>query len=338
MTTTTSHLDAHLVAVPPRVRHALVDAGFNQVHDLCHLSAADLAREVGVAPEEAQAVIDLAKAKAVGAYLGSAVEFRTALDLYENPPARIPLGVPRLDASMGGGVRAGQVTEICGPPGAGKTQISMLLAATAIASRPDGGVLYIDTEGSFVPERVEEIARGILPAADGGRNNATNNGVSASELLSRIEYVRVHSQVEQLALVSDLESHLEARANIGLVILDSIAFHLRAGQGGDAGSEREKKQHALAKMFQTLTSLARRRSCAVWVTNHITVRRIGEDGAKIVPALGDLWSHVPADRFFVYNNDDFRGLLLHKSPSSPQVLVNLDEELPLVFGRPTPPQ
>ena len=76
-------LDAHLVACPPRLRRALVEAGFNNVHDVCHLSAMDLAKEIGASPEDAQQVIDLAKSKAVGACMGAPITFRTALDLFE---------------------------------------------------------------------------------------------------------------------------------------------------------------------------------------------------------------------------------------------------------------
>lgn len=241
------------------------------------------------------------------------------------------------------------MTEICGPPGAGKTQISMLLSAAAIASGrgqsgvptcTDREVLYVDTEGSFVPERVEEIALGIL-----------GSEAAARQLLSQIQYVRVHSQVEQLALVADLASHLDRHRSIKVVILDSIAFHMRSGGSSSLGSDGSsfanhgssdfsKRQHAMATMFHLLTELAASRGCCVWVTNHITVRSSGSGGAeagagamaKVVPALGDLWAHVPAERFFVYNTNDFRGLLVHKSPSCPQILIDLSRECGVLFG------
>lgn len=54
--------------------------------------------------------------------------------------------------------------------------------------------------------------------------------------------------------------------------------------------------------------------------------------ARLVPALGDLWAHVPAERLFIYNSEGFRGLALHKSPSSPQMLIDLNEELPSIFS------
>ena len=61
-----------------------------------------------------------------------------------------------------------------------------------------------DTEGSFVPERVEEIASKV--AAE----------VSANQILSQIQYVRIHSNVEQLALISNLAEHLDAHRNVSL--------------------------------------------------------------------------------------------------------------------------
>ena len=198
-------LDAHLLACPPRLRQGLVDAGFSSVHEVCHLSAMELSREIRSSPEEAQYVIDVAKAKALGASsnLGTPVTFRTALSLFENPGEKIPLGIPRLDEALGGGVRSGQVTEICGPPGAGKTQISMLLAAMALKSDPNCSVLYIDTEGSFVPERVEDIAAKVAAPE-----------CLPNQVLSQIQYVRVHTHVEQLAVLNDLADHLDMHRNV----------------------------------------------------------------------------------------------------------------------------
>ena len=324
MAMTTTMLDAHLMACPPRIRQALVQAGFNNVHDVVHLSAMDLAREIQASPEEAQYVIDLAKSKAIGASLGGQMMFCTALDMFEKPKDRIPTCIQRLDKAMGGGVSTGQVTEICGPPGAGKTQLSMMLATIAIVSDPTCSVLYIDTEGSFIPERVEEIFSKI-PNILG-----TPLALNANQVLSQIQYIRIHSNVDQLAIVSNLAEHLNAHRNIRLVILDSIAFHMRQDTQGDL----TKKQHALANMFQALTKLAFEKRCAVCVTNHVTVRKSGDDNreARVVPALGDLWAHIPAERFFIYNADGFRGLLLHKSPSCPQILIDLNEELPILFG------
>nr|CCD12932.1 unnamed protein product [Trypanosoma congolense IL3000] len=71
-----------------------------------------------------------------------------------------------LDVLLGGGPRVGAVTELCGPPGVGKTQLSMQLAVNCLLPKElgglDGGCLFIDTEGSFLSERFCEIAQAAV--------------------------------------------------------------------------------------------------------------------------------------------------------------------------------
>jgi RAD51-like protein 2 len=68
-----------------------------------------------------------------------------------------------VDKLLGGGLARGEVTEICGLPGVGKTQLCMQLCADARLPVAFGGVagesVYIDTEGSFSPERCHTMAQ-----------------------------------------------------------------------------------------------------------------------------------------------------------------------------------
>jgi RAD51-like protein 2 len=68
-----------------------------------------------------------------------------------------------VDKLLGGGVARGEVTEICGLPGVGKTQLCMQLCVDARLPISFGGVageaVYIDTEGSFSPERCHTMAQ-----------------------------------------------------------------------------------------------------------------------------------------------------------------------------------
>lgn len=56
-----------------------------------------------------------------------------------------------LDKILGGGVAVGQVTEFCGLPGLGKTQIGIQLCIDVQIPKAFGGLggeaIYIDTEG-----------------------------------------------------------------------------------------------------------------------------------------------------------------------------------------------
>ncbi len=58
---------------------------------------------------------------------------------------------------LGGGIQAGLLTDIFGPPRSGKSQICFSLCAQCVSR--GGFVLFVDTTGAFRPERVVEIAR-----------------------------------------------------------------------------------------------------------------------------------------------------------------------------------
>lgn len=68
-----------------------------------------------------------------------------------------------VDSMLGGGLAKGEVTEIVGLPGVGKTQLSMQLCVDARLPVKFGGVegeaVYLDTEGSFSPERCFSMAK-----------------------------------------------------------------------------------------------------------------------------------------------------------------------------------
>src|SRR5271156_2243290 len=82
---------------------------------------------------------------------------------------RISTGSKNIDDLLGAGIETWAITEFYGEFGAGKTQICHTLCC--MVQQPigegglDGGVVYIDTEGTFRPERVSEIAtaRGYDP-------------------------------------------------------------------------------------------------------------------------------------------------------------------------------
>jgi len=77
---------------------------------------------------------------------------------------RLTTGSKNLDRLLCGGLEPG-ITELIGAYGTGKTQIC-LQACLTVQLTPnrgglDGAAFYIDTEDTFKPERLEEIARGI---------------------------------------------------------------------------------------------------------------------------------------------------------------------------------
>ena len=70
----------------------------------------------------------------------------------------IPTGCATVDDLLGGGFERGAVTQLYGPPAAGKTNLA-LSAAVEVAAAGDTA-LYVDTEGLSV-ERFRQIAEAL---------------------------------------------------------------------------------------------------------------------------------------------------------------------------------
>eukprot|EP01121_Diplochlamys_sp_Union-15-3_P004648 TRINITY_DN14839_c0_g1_i1.p1 TRINITY_DN14839_c0_g1~~TRINITY_DN14839_c0_g1_i1.p1 ORF type:complete len:147 (-),score=17.80 TRINITY_DN14839_c0_g1_i1:88-528(-) len=136
---------------------------------------------------------------------------------------------------LGGGVPLGKLTEFCGVPGIGKTQMGFQLAVNVSIPNHFGGVegecIYIDTEGSFMVERLVEIASKLhehllgLQAEredtedknDNDNDDDTKDNTKESQpsvpslldILSHIHYIRAHDYVEQMALINTLLLYLK---------------------------------------------------------------------------------------------------------------------------------
>jgi RecA/RadA recombinase len=67
----------------------------------------------------------------------------------------IPSGVLFVDSTNG--LISGTITEFCGFPGVGKTQMSLSIAAHSLATFEDSSIIYIDTELKFNANRLLDI-------------------------------------------------------------------------------------------------------------------------------------------------------------------------------------
>ena len=207
--------------------------------------------------------------------------------------------------------------------------------------------LFPDTEGSLVPERAADLAEalsrhlGRLAArADAGTpagaaKRAAAAATTPASLLAGVTVLRARDAAEQVAACSGLAALVEANPAIRLVVLDSVAFHVRAGVGGGGGGggggdgASARRTAALSATAAALTSLARSRGIAVVLTNQVTTRIGGAAGggeneggpsstSRLVPALGAAWAHVPATRLLLHFGKGGKRLAtLVKSPSLP---------------------
>lgn len=193
------------------------------------------------------------------AWLSKAPIFSTALDLLEKRRSMkfLTTGCKALDDLLGGGVEMGAITELCGEYGAGKTQLCHQLCVTVQLPPSRGGLsssaLYIDTEGTFRPERVVEMAERF--------------DLSPRQALENILYARAYSSDHQTFLV-DEAIELLSRRRIGVLIVDSLVGHFRGEfYGRESLTERQQR---LNKHIHQLLRIAEAFNIAVVVTNQVT--------------------------------------------------------------------
>jgi RAD51-like protein 2 len=145
-----------------------------------------------------------------------------------------------IDALLGGGFQPKEVTEIVGSPGIGKTQLAMQLCVDTRLPKQFGGVegesIYIDSEGSFSPERCADMAQALLAHLKGSvqRSNGTKklpDGFSVDTIMDSIHVFRVYDETSQSAAIQSIPDFIKKMELSGrlvkLVIIDSIAFHYR---------------------------------------------------------------------------------------------------------------
>ena len=150
--------------VGPTTAKKLKEAGIVSVMDLAVASAEQLALDIYSSKESAAALIMSAQNLLRDSNVLEK-EFVTADFVLERRKQvlRCSTGSKSLDELLLGGIETQAVTEFYGEFGSGKSQICHTLCA--MAKQPisegglDGAVIYIDSENTFRPERIEQIAR-----------------------------------------------------------------------------------------------------------------------------------------------------------------------------------
>ncbi|XP_030318194.1 DNA repair protein RAD51 homolog 4 isoform X2 [Calypte anna] len=245
-------------------------------------------------------------------------------DLYEelkSTTAILPTGIPSLDQLLDSGLYTGEVTELMGAPGSGKTQVCLGIAATMSLSLKHR-VLFLDSTGGLTASRLYQMLQARVEDEE-----------EQLEALQRIQVVRVFDIYEMLSALQELRDCLSQQvlSSVGplkIVIIDSVSAVIYPLLGG-------KQSEGLAIMMQLareLKSLAREFSLTVVVTNQVT--RDSSTG-PLKPALGRSWSFVPSTRVLLESKEATwekastqRVASLAKSPRQPtgiQVELNIGD-------------
>lgn len=220
----------------------------------------------------------------------------------------ITTGSKNLDTMLGGGIMTMSLTEVFGEFRCGKTQLSHTLCITTQLPVEQGGcakkVAYIDTEGTFRPERIKEIAYRF--------------DLDPEVALENVMYARALNSEHQMELLEQLSEEL-ATGSYGLVIVDSILANFRVDYSGRG--ELSERQQRLNVFLNKLCRISEEFNCAVFLTNQVQ----SDPGANSLfgptskPVGGHVLAHASATRIMLRKGrGDERVAKLQDSPDMPE--------------------
>jgi len=163
----------------------------------------------------------------------------------------IPTGCDPVDDLLGDGFERGVVTQVYGPPAAGKTNLA--LAAAVEAAVAGQRSLFVDTEGLSL-DRFEQPAAAAVEHTD----------ETVEQLASRLVITEAYDFEDQREAVRDAA---ELAEEVSLIVLDSATGFYRLERADD--TEGGQSLRRVAKQVTHLLSLARRYDLAVVITNQV---------------------------------------------------------------------
>ncbi|RMF05156.1 DNA repair and recombination protein RadA [Candidatus Woesearchaeota archaeon] len=276
----------------------LTQAGFGSVVSIAVATPGQLVEAAGVSEAAARKIINAARN-------GMNMGFESGIDVLRRRETveKISTGSKSFDELLGGGFETGAITEIFSEFGGGKTQIGHLLSVQVqkLKNEKDPVAVYIDTENTFRPERIVQLARGA--------------GLEPEEVLKHIKVARAYNSDHQMLLAEKVEDLIRDGVNVKLVVVDSLTAHFRAefiGRGTLAD-----RQQKLNKHMHTLLKLADTYNICVYVTNQVMAKPDMFFGDPTAAIGGHIVAH--ASTFRIYLRKGKKGSRVAKLVDSPNL-------------------
>jgi len=219
----------------------------------------------------------------------------------------ITTGSKNLDNLLGGaGIETKSITEAFGAFGSGKTQLGLSLAVGVQLPIEQGGAngkaVYIDTEGTFRPERIRQFAEGL--------------GANPEKVLRNILVARAFNSDHQILLIERVNEMIKDGEPIRLVIVDSLTAHFRAEFTGRG--QLADRQQRLNRYLHDLMKLAEKNNLAVYVTNQVMSDPAQLFGDPTKAIGGNIVGHACTYRMYLRRGKkDSRVAKLIDSPNLP---------------------
>src|SRR3989338_328458 len=249
-----------LPGIGPAVASKLESAGVFDMMSLAVMSPNTLADVAGVGTAVARKAIQAAR-EMLNLGFTDVVEYAQK----RSNVSYITTGSKNLNQLLGGkGVESRSITEAFGAYGSGKC-------------------VFIDTEGTFRPSRIKQIAEGL--------------GANAEKVLKNILVARAFNSDHQILLLEKVSELIKNGEPIKLVIIDSLTAHFRAEFAGRG--QLADRQQKLNRYMHDLMKLAETHNLAVYVTNQVMANPAQMFGDPTTAIGGHIVGHASTYRMYL---------------------------------------
>jgi len=271
-----------LNGVGPACLEKLATAGFHDLMSIAVATPSELTEASGMSILAVKKLIAQARDSLEMGFIG-------ADEVLEQDKNKIQIksGSEELDKLLGGGFETGVITELAGPWGSCKTNVAHQLAVNVQRSVEEGGAdgicVYVNTESSFSPKRIEQMAEAL--------------NMDPQKVLKNIRVGKAVSFDHQALMAEKINELINQGVNVKLVVVDSIIAHLRAEF--QAISTLATRQQHLNKHLRSLNKLAALHNICVVVTNQVVTNPGQTFGDPTSPVGGNVLAHSVTVRVYL---------------------------------------
>jgi DNA repair protein RadA len=272
-----------LPGIGPGTVQKLEEAGIYDLMGVAVLTPPELSEMAGLGEAVARKAIQAARKM-------MSLGFQDGLEFSEKRKeiVFITTGSKNLDNLLGGrGVETKAITEAYGAFGSGKSQLGFTLAVRTQLPVELGGAggkaVFVDTEGTFRPERIRQIANGMQ--------------LNPENVLKNIFVARAFNSDHQILLLDKVTEMVKNGEPIKLIVIDSLTAHFRAEFSG-RGMLADRQQK-LNKYLHNLMKLAETCNLAIYVTNQVMANPGMLFGDPTTAIGGNIVGHASTYRIYL---------------------------------------
>ena len=304
-----------LPGVGPATAEKLRDNGFESFQGIAVASPGELSNTADIGESSASDIISAARDAAdVGGFESGAAVLERREQI-----GKLSWGVDEVDELLGGGVETQSITEVYGEFGSGKSQVTHQLAVNVQLPAEHGGLegsaIFIDSEDTFRPERIDDMVRGlddeVIEATMVLHGVADESGADAddealleellTEMLDKIHVAKAFNSNHQI-LLAETAQELASESQddefpVRLLCVDSLTAHFRAEYVGRG--ELAERQQKLNKHLHDLMRVGDLNNTAVLVTNQVASNPDSFFGDPTQPIGGNILGHTSTFRIYL---------------------------------------